>query len=131
MRKMRQGPIILTIAANRQAAERQSRRQLLFLLAAGAAWLWSAQAFGDGETDENGRPIRLPGETPTPDTRTREREAIERSRNDAIENRARERTIIQQQQQQQDRDAATQRELNVQRSFEQQRLDILNNRDKP
>lgn len=108
-----------------------SRRGLLFLLTAGAAWLWSARAFGQAETDENGRPIRLPGETPTPETRAREREAIERSRDRAIEDRARERAIIQQQQQQQNRDAATQRERDVQRNFEQQRLDILNNRDKP
>jgi hypothetical protein len=131
MREMHQGPVTRTIAADRQEAERQTRRQLLFLLAAGAAWLWSAQAFGEGETDEDGRPIRLPGETPTPDTRAREREAIERSRNDAIENRARDRSVIQQQQQQQNRNDAIQRELNVQRNFDQQRLDILNNRDKP
>jgi len=119
------------IAARREDAAVHTRRQLLFLLAAGAAWLWSARAFGQTETDDNGRPIRLPGETPTPETRAREREAIERSRNQVIEDRARERAIIQQQQQQQNRDAAIQRELDVQRNFEQQRLDILNNRDKP
>lgn len=119
------------IPIRREDASAHTRRQLLFLLAAGAAWLWSAQAFGEGETDENGRPIRVPGETPTPDTRARERDAIERSRNRVIEDRARERDAIQQQQLQNDRAAAQQRENAVQQQFEQQRLDILNNRDKP
>jgi hypothetical protein len=109
----------------------QTRRNFLLLLAAGAAWLWSVRALGQTELDENGNPIRLPGQTPTPDTRARERGAVEQQRNRAIEDRTRERDNLQLQQQQQNRNDAIQRELNVQRNFDQQRLDILNNRDKP
>lgn len=109
----------------------QTRRAFLLLLAAGTVWFWSARALGQTVLDENGNPIRLPGQTPTPDTRARERNAIEQQRNRAIEDRARQRDNLQLQQQQQNRNDAIQRELNVQRNFDQQRLDILNNRDKP
>jgi hypothetical protein len=119
------------ITVSREESVVRTRRQLLFLLGAGAAWLWSVQAFGQTELDANGRPIRLPGETPTPDTKAREHDAIERSRNQVIENRANDRAVIQQQQFQNDRAAAQQRENAVQQNFDQQRMDILNNRDKP
>jgi len=109
----------------------RARRDFLLLLAAGAASIWSMRALGQTETDENGKPIRLPGQTPTPDTKARERKAIERSHDQEIENRANQRAIEQQRQFQNDRAAAQQRENAVQQNFEQQRLDILNNRDKP
>jgi hypothetical protein len=109
-----------------------TRRRLLMLFAAAAALAWSAQtALGQTELDENGNPIRLPGQTPTPDTRAREREAVEQSRDRALQNRAQQRTLEGQQQFQNDRGAAQQRESTVQRNFQQQQQDILNNRDKP
>ncbi|MGE5539926.1 MAG: hypothetical protein ACM30I_15015 [Gemmatimonas sp.] len=109
-----------------------TRRAFLALVGAAAALAWSAGvSLSQTEVDENGRPIRLPGETPTPETRAREREAIEQQRSRALDDRARQRTLEMQQQQQQNIDAARQRDLDVQRNFEQQRLDILNNRDKP
>jgi hypothetical protein len=109
----------------------RARRDFLLLLAAGAASLWAMRALSQTETDENGNPIRLPGQTPTPDIKARERKAIERSHDQEIENRANQRAIEQQQQFQNDRAAAQQRENAVQQNFDRQRLDILNSRDKP
>jgi hypothetical protein len=119
-----------TAMALRDEAVR-ARRDFLLLLAAGAASLWAMRALSQTETDENGNPIRLPGQTPTPDIKARERKAIERSHDQEIENRANQRAIEQQQQFQNDRAAAQQRENAVQQNFDRQRLDILNSRDKP
>jgi hypothetical protein len=109
-----------------------SRRGLLMLLGAGAALAWSARmALGQTEVDQNGNPIRLPGQTPTPNTRAREREAVDQQRNRVLQDRAQQRSNQGQQQFQNDRSSAQQRELNVQRNFDAQQRDILNNRDKP
>src|SRR5690242_16859278 len=112
LEKRRRPPYISAMSARSTAVAlrpdeaAQTRRNFLLLLAAGAAWLWSAQVLGQTEVDENGNPIRLPGQTPTPDTRARERGAIEQQRNRAIEDRARQRDMIQMQQQQQNRNDA-------------------------
>ena len=103
----------------------------LFLLAAGTAWLWSLRASGQTEKDENGNPVRLPGQPVTPDTRYRERQSIERQRQQELQDRARARSDLQQQQFQNDRAQAQSRENAIQQQFQQQQLDILNNRDKP
>jgi hypothetical protein len=108
-----------------------ARRGLLLLLGAGAAWFLTARfAFGQTVTDPDGNPIRLPGQTLTPDTQYRERQSIEQSQERTLDNRANARAADQERQIQNDRAAAQQRENAVQQNLDQQRLDILNNRDK-
>ena len=119
-----------TVAIQRNQAE-LARRGFLLLLGAGAAWFLTAHlAFGQTMDDANGNPIRLPGQTLTPDTQYRERQSIEQSRDRAIQDRANARATGQDQQFQNDRAAAQQRENAVQQNLDQQRMDILNNRDK-
>ena len=109
-----------------------TRRGLLILLGAGTMLVWSAaRALSESPLDANGAPILLPGQTPTPQTNARQREAVQQSQDRAIQNRAQQRTLEGQQQFQNNNAAAQQRDLNVQRNLDAQRLDILNNRDKP
>src|SRR5438445_16323 len=76
-----------------------TRRGLLLLLGTGAMLAWSAgRALSDPPLDANGAPILLPGQTPTPQTNAREREAVQQSRDRAIQNRAQQRTLEGQQQ---------------------------------
>ncbi len=118
------------VAVQRNEAE-LARRGLLLLLGAGAAWFLSAHlALGQTIDDATGNPIRLPGQTLTPDIQYRERQSIEQSRDRTIQDRANARAAEQQQQFQNDRAAAQQRENAVQQNLDQQRMDILNNRDK-
>lgn len=108
-----------------------ARRAFLLLLGAGAAWCLTARlALGQTVTDENGNPIRLPGQALTPDIQYKERQSIERSRDLTIQDRANARAAEQERQFQNDRAAAQQRDNAVQQNMDQQRLDILNNRDK-
>jgi hypothetical protein len=107
-------------------------RGLLLLIAVAAALALSPHVFGQTRAlDSNGAPILAPGQTPTPRTQAQERGAVQQSRDRAIQNRAQQRSTESQRQFQNDRSAAQQRESTVQQNFEQQRLDILNNRDKP
>ena len=118
------------VAIQRNEAE-LARRGLLLLLGAGAACFLSAHlALGQTIDDATGNPIRLPGQTLTPDTQYRERQSIEQSRDRTIQDRANARSAGQEQQFQNDRAAAQQRENAVQQNLDQQRMDILNNRDK-
>jgi hypothetical protein len=109
-----------------------TRRRLLMLLVAATALAWSAHtALGQTRLDENGAPIRLPGQTSTPEIQDRERAANQQMLDSAIQNRSNLRMQLQQQQFRNDRAQAQQRENTVQQNFLQQQQDILNNRDKP
>ena len=107
-----------------------ARRVFLALVVAASVATYLPQpAFSQTDTESN--PPRLPGQTITPDTKAKERDIERRAQEKVLQDRARERGATQQQQFQSDRDAATQRERAVQQNLDQQRLDILNNRDKP
>lgn len=106
-------------------------RPLLLVLFLGAGLLAAPRPVLPQELETNPNPVREPGQKITPETRAQEREVNRRIQDQQIQERTIQRNAIQRQQFENDRSAAQQRENAVQQQLDRQRLDILNNRDKP
>lgn len=107
------------------------RRALLLVLFLSAGLLAAPRPVVPQDLQTSPDPIQAPGQTLTPELKAQQRDANRNAQEQILRERAAERNALQRQQFENDRTNAQIRENRVQQQLDLQRLDILNNRDKP